>query len=114
VVRPLEASLRPNGTVPELNFRTMRIRPEMNRVEFDRVRNMLRIGKKQARKIEKLLTAYTQCPLVFIWRDLGTRFWPRWFRDAQCYQNKAKLVLAYVLFPLLCTCVHTTAIQVDT
>ena len=48
-----------------------------------------KIGQKLQRKLTKLLTDFTQCPVVFEWQDLGDRFWPRFIRTGSCSQKKS-------------------------
>ena len=42
------------------------------------------IGKKSRKKVNRFLWAYTYCPVLHKWKDLGSRFWPRWIREGQC------------------------------
>jgi noggin len=39
-------------------------------------------------KLQNYLWAYTACPVVFRWRDLGKRFWPRWLKEGHCPKKK--------------------------
>ena len=48
-----------------------------------------KIGQKMKRKLTKLLADYTQCPVVYEWKDLGERFWPRYIRTGTCSQKKS-------------------------
>ena len=48
-----------------------------------------KIGQKMKRKLTKLLADYTQCPVVYEWKDLGDRFWPRYIRTGTCSQKKS-------------------------
>ncbi|ESO87395.1 hypothetical protein LOTGIDRAFT_127878 [Lottia gigantea] len=44
----------------------------------------LKLGKKHRRKFQKYLWNYTFCPVMYIWKDLGLRFWPRWIKEGTC------------------------------
>lgn len=35
-------------------------------------------------RFRDLLWLQSHCPLLQKWRDLGTRFWPRWFLEGTC------------------------------
>ena len=48
-----------------------------------------KIGQKMKKKLTKLLADFTQCPVVYEWKDLGDRFWPRYIRTGSCSQKKA-------------------------
>ncbi|XP_059478074.1 noggin-2-like [Neocloeon triangulifer] len=39
-------------------------------------------------KLQNYLWAYTACPVVFKWRDVGRRFWPRWIKEGSCPKRK--------------------------
>ncbi len=46
-----------------------------------------KISSKLKRKIQQFLWAYTACPVVYRWKDLGARFWPRYLKTGHCPQN---------------------------
>ncbi|KAK5850391.1 hypothetical protein PBY51_001275 [Eleginops maclovinus] len=49
-------------------------------------------GRKQKKKLRRrlqLLLARTRCPLVHVWTDLGTRFWPRYVRVGSCHRQSS-------------------------
>lgn len=46
-----------------------------------------KISSKLKRKIQQFLWAYTACPVIYRWRDLGLRFWPRYLKIGFCPQN---------------------------
>ncbi|MEQ2201887.1 hypothetical protein XENOCAPTIV_019972 [Xenoophorus captivus] len=48
-------------------------------------------GKKQKanRKLRRMLWAYTLCPVVYAWTELGWRFWPRYLKVGSCYSKRS-------------------------
>ncbi|XP_071107926.1 noggin-2-like [Haliotis cracherodii] len=49
----------------------------------------LKVSKKDRRKFQKFLWSYSYCPVKYVWRDLGGRFWPRWIRDGLCSTQRS-------------------------
>ncbi|XP_063790753.1 noggin-2-like [Pseudophryne corroboree] len=49
----------------------------------------IKIGKKARRKFLQWLWAYTYCPVLYTWKDLGVRFWPRFIKEGQCFGEKS-------------------------
>ncbi|XP_015732943.1 noggin-2-like [Coturnix japonica] len=49
----------------------------------------LRVGKKARRKVLQWLWAYTYCPVLYTWKDLGVRFWPRYIKEGNCFAEKS-------------------------
>ncbi|KAM6897061.1 noggin-2 [Xenentodon cancila] len=49
----------------------------------------LKMGKKARRKFLQLLWAYTYCPVVYTWKDLGVRFWPRYMKEGNCFSGSS-------------------------
>ncbi|KAF4522159.1 hypothetical protein B566_EDAN010419 [Ephemera danica] len=45
-------------------------------------------GARLERKLQTFLLARTSCPVVYRWRDLGRRFWPRWIKEGHCPRGK--------------------------
>uniref|UniRef100_A0A8D8S4X1 Noggin n=1 Tax=Cacopsylla melanoneura TaxID=428564 RepID=A0A8D8S4X1_9HEMI len=43
-----------------------------------------RISNKLKKKMQQFLQAYTKCRIAYKWKDLGVRFWPRYFRHGYC------------------------------
>ncbi|KAL1451043.1 hypothetical protein WDU94_003338 [Cyamophila willieti] len=43
-----------------------------------------RISNKLKKKMQQFLQAYTKCRIAHRWKDLGVRFWPRYFRHGYC------------------------------
>ncbi|XP_051905472.1 noggin-1 [Hippocampus zosterae] len=41
-------------------------------------------GKKLKRRLQQWLWAYSFCPVMHSWSDLGVRFWPRYVRTGSC------------------------------
>ncbi|OXA56537.1 noggin-2 isoform X2 [Folsomia candida] len=48
-----------------------------------------RLNPKLRRKLVQFLWAYTSCPVYEKWRDLGSRFWPRWLKEGHCYTERS-------------------------
>ncbi|XP_008312844.1 noggin-2 [Cynoglossus semilaevis] len=49
----------------------------------------VKIGKKARRKFLQWLWTYTHCPVVFTWKDLGVRFWPRYIKEGNCFAERS-------------------------
>lgn len=47
----------------------------------------MKFSRKTKRKIQKLLWAYSYCPVRYRWKQLSVRFWPRWIKEGTC-ENK--------------------------
>ncbi|XP_065213642.1 noggin-2-like [Planococcus citri] len=75
--------LIPTGTMPEY----------LNKMDFKYLtltngsKLRTRISPKLKRKIQQFLWAYTACPVVYRWKDLGIRFWPRYLKVGYCPKN---------------------------
>ncbi|XP_033827351.2 noggin-like [Periophthalmus magnuspinnatus] len=71
---------KPSGILPK----------EIRAVDFD-----VHLGKKQKankklkRRLQQWLWAYSFCPVVYTWTDLGTRFWPRFVRVGSCLNKRS-------------------------
>jgi noggin len=48
-----------------------------------------RLNPKLRRKLVQFLWAYTSCSVYEKWRDLGSRFWPRWLKEGHCYTERS-------------------------
>ena len=46
-------------------------------------------GRKQQRRLQKLLRTFTQCLVEYSWKDLGLRYWPRWLRQGNCWNKRS-------------------------
>ncbi|KAK7592829.1 hypothetical protein V9T40_007581 [Parthenolecanium corni] len=75
--------LIPTGTIPDflsqIDFKYLTL-PNGSRVRT-------KISSKLKRKIQQFLWAYTACPVLYRWKDLGVRFWPRYLKTGYCPQN---------------------------
>lgn len=75
--------LIPTGTMPEyltkIDFKYLTL------TNGSKLRT--KISPKLKRKIQQFLWAYTACPVVYKWKDLGIRFWPRYLKVGYCPQN---------------------------
>ncbi|XP_043945256.1 noggin-2-like [Protopterus annectens] len=49
----------------------------------------LTLGKKARRKFLQWIWASTYCPVVYTWKDLGQRFWPRYIKEGNCFSEKS-------------------------
>ncbi|XP_049329977.1 noggin-2-like [Astyanax mexicanus] len=49
----------------------------------------LRLGKKARRKLVQFLWTYTHCPVLYGWKDLGVRFWPRYVKEGTCFGERS-------------------------
>ncbi|XP_064479864.1 noggin-2-like [Ornithodoros turicata] len=100
--RPKESIRHPNGTLqPGFRLKRGRLVPKSKMprdIQKLRLRNLhfpgghnvrLDAGRRLRRKMRQLLWTYTYCPLVYRWKDLGIRFWPRWIRDGRCYNGRS-------------------------
>ena len=102
--RPAESHLHPNGVVsfPYRKNKHGKIRPQNhvqtpeidaidlhNLVLPDGTIEQTHIGEKLERKFRKLLWAFTYCPVLYRWKDLGIRFWPRWIKTGSCSGKKS-------------------------
>ncbi|XP_013413781.1 noggin [Lingula anatina] len=97
--QPYESIYSPNGTL-EYDFKNNR-RPTGKMPHS--IRNMdfsvlhlpegpnikTKIGHRLSKKLQRLLWAYTYCPVNYVWKDLGVRFWPRWLREGRCYNGRS-------------------------
>ena len=78
---------RPAGTRPDFlnNFGELNIED----ANGERVQDLdLKLKSGQKRKIIKFLWNYTNCPVIYKWKDLGIRFWPQWIREGTCHQEE--------------------------
>ena len=41
-------------------------------------------NRKNRKSLQRYLAWYSYCPVLYRWRDLGRRFWPRWIREGDC------------------------------
>ncbi|XP_014671814.1 PREDICTED: noggin-2-like [Priapulus caudatus] len=96
--RPLESILHPNGTLHFGYKKNKQGRPigrgmpgnikALDAPPLVGGRNFkMRVNEKSRRKFQQWLWAYTYCPVVHKWKDLGVRFWPRWIREGRCYSE---------------------------
>ncbi|KAL7054508.1 hypothetical protein AAHC03_026016 [Spirometra sp. Aus1] len=67
---------------------------ELSRQHFTIVEEVAGVGKqkvnlspKDADLIRRWLLQKATCPVQFVWRDLGNRYWPRWIRHAVCKEG---------------------------
>lgn len=61
---------------------------EIRAVDFD-VQKKPKASKKLKRRLQQWLWAYTFCPVLYSWTDLGTRFWPRYVRVGSCLSKRS-------------------------
>ena len=108
--QPKEALLYPNGTAeypvrysnnlspsrkPGLNNSPYGNAPQRSKWNLgslqlpDGTRVRTRLSRKVRKKLEKFLWLYTQCPVIYRWKDLGSRYWPRWIKQGRCHANQS-------------------------
>ncbi|CAH8604654.1 uncharacterized protein DC041_0009809 [Schistosoma bovis] len=46
--------------------------------------NRMKKNRQLKRILREFLNDYNNCPLYYIWYDLGSKFWPRWIKTGQC------------------------------
>ena len=96
VGKPKEAILYPNGTI-EYPVRYHNNLPKHNRSKWnlgslvlpDGTKVRKQLARKVRKKLEKFLWLYTQCPVIYRWKDLGSRYWPRWVKQGRCLTNQS-------------------------
>ncbi|KAA3679129.1 noggin [Paragonimus westermani] len=49
-----------------------------------------RFRQKLRRTLRRLITEYSNCPVHYIWKDQGAKYWPRWVKQGQCTNLKGK------------------------
>ncbi|ODM96374.1 Noggin-2 [Orchesella cincta] len=109
--RPIELTTHPNGTMrfPFKRNKKGRLVPTneqhdeqgnsvpkfIRKLQYgalalpDGTKLRTRLTPKLRRKLVQFLWAYTSCPVIEKWRDLGLRFWPRWLKEGQCHSERS-------------------------
>lgn len=49
----------------------------------------LHLKSQFKKRVYDYLWAYTYCPVIYSWKDLGLRFWPRWIKDGRCFNKRS-------------------------
>ncbi|KAF3699759.1 Noggin-3 Precursor [Channa argus] len=63
---------------------------EIRAVDFDvQFGKKNKPSKKLKRRLQQWLWAYSFCPVVYNWIDLGNRFWPRYVRVGSCLTKRS-------------------------
>uniref|UniRef100_A0A3Q3GZT3 Noggin n=1 Tax=Labrus bergylta TaxID=56723 RepID=A0A3Q3GZT3_9LABR len=71
---------KPGGILPK----------EIRAVDFDvQFGKKHKPSKKLKRRLQQWLWAYSFCPVVYTWTDLGNRFWPRFVRVGSCLSKRS-------------------------
>ncbi|KAM6957081.1 noggin-1 [Aplochiton taeniatus] len=71
---------KPSGAMPK----------EIKAMEFDvQFGKKNKPSKKLKRRLQQWLWAYSFCPVIYTWNDLGTRFWPRYVRVGSCLSKRS-------------------------
>lgn len=47
----------------------------------------IKFNRRTKKKLQRFLWAYSYCPVRYKWKQLSTRFWPRWIKTGEC-ENK--------------------------
>ncbi|KAM9391631.1 noggin-1 [Pholidichthys leucotaenia] len=72
--------VKPGGVLPK----------EIRAVDFDvQFGKKHKPSKKLKRRLQQWLWAYSFCPVVYTWTDLGSRFWPRFVRTGSCLSKRS-------------------------
>lgn len=69
---------KPSGVLPK----------EIRAVDFE-VGKKHKPSKKLKRRLQQWLWAYSFCPVLYTWTDLGSRFWPRFVRVGSCLSKRS-------------------------
>ncbi|XP_029364860.1 noggin-1 [Echeneis naucrates] len=71
---------KPGGVLPK----------EIRALDFDvQFGKKHKPSKKLKRRLQQWLWAYSFCPVLYTWTDLGTRFWPRFVRVGSCLSKRS-------------------------
>uniref|UniRef100_A0A3Q3KJ14 Noggin n=1 Tax=Monopterus albus TaxID=43700 RepID=A0A3Q3KJ14_MONAL len=71
---------KPGGVLPK----------EIRAVDFDvQFGKKHKPSKKLKRRLQQWLWAYSFCPVLYTWTDLGNRFWPRFVRVGSCLSKRS-------------------------
>ncbi|XP_029914336.1 noggin-1 [Myripristis murdjan] len=71
---------QPGGVMPK----------EIKAMEFDvQLGKKHKPSKKMKRRLQQWLWAYSFCPVMYTWNDLGNRFWPRFVRVGSCLTKRS-------------------------
>lgn len=71
---------KPGGVLPK----------EIRAVDFDiQFGKKHKPSKKLKRRLQQWLWAYSFCPVVYTWTDLGNRSWPRFVRVGSCLSKRS-------------------------
>lgn len=49
----------------------------------------LRAGPKTQHRVRRWLWSYTRCSVLWEWKDLGIRFWPRYLKEGRCTDERS-------------------------
>lgn len=76
-----DAHMKPHGPMPN----------EIKKLELTETPygKRVKVGKKARRKFLQWLWTYTHCPVVYTWKDLGVRFWPRYIKEGNCFSERS-------------------------
>uniref|UniRef100_A0A5K3F9Y4 Conserved secreted protein n=1 Tax=Mesocestoides corti TaxID=53468 RepID=A0A5K3F9Y4_MESCO len=50
-------------------------------------RQAIALDAKESAFLKRWLLQRATCPVQYVWRDAGTRYWPRWIRHAVCREG---------------------------
>ncbi|KAJ3607767.1 hypothetical protein NHX12_024818 [Muraenolepis orangiensis] len=76
-----DTQVRPHGAMPS----------EIKRLDLSETPygKRVKVGKKARRKFLQWLWTYTHCPVLYGWKDLGARFWPRYIKEGNCFSERS-------------------------
>nr|XP_039273680.1 noggin-like [Styela clava] len=74
-------NVRPFGKIPS-RFR---------KIDFNQPNGkpVIKLSRRQRRKLQAWLWQATTCPVVYKWKNLGHRFWPPWIREGLCDTSRS-------------------------
>lgn len=49
----------------------------------------LKAGPNAQRRVRRWLWSYTRCSVLWVWKDLGIRFWPRYLKEGRCMNSRS-------------------------
>ncbi|KAK4468706.1 hypothetical protein MN116_007886 [Schistosoma mekongi] len=71
-------------------IRNVKVEDQLNELVYYGIRQQqykykqMKKNRQLRRILRDFLNDYNNCPLYYIWYDLGIKFWPRWIKTSQC------------------------------
>ncbi|KAI7803832.1 noggin 5 precursor [Triplophysa rosa] len=57
----------------------------------------LNVGPKTQRRVRRWLWSYTRCSVLWVWKDLDVRFWPRYLKEGRMFCKPTESVSVSLL-----------------